>query len=151
MPAVDADAGAITNPSTRPLADVRKGVTSFRENDVILAKITPCTENEGGDRPRPVQRTRVWLDRVSRLPVERGGPARVPIPLHPPGVVPQGGRIGDDRAAIMEYDGGMTREWGEHLALLDVIEQMSRECRSPPAIQSPMWLADLPECRPNPA
>jgi type I restriction enzyme S subunit len=45
MPAVDADAGAITNPSTRPFGEVRKGFTSFRDGDVILAKITPCMEN----------------------------------------------------------------------------------------------------------
>ncbi len=46
MPAVDADARAITNPQVRPFAEVRKGFTSFRDNDVILAKITPCFENK---------------------------------------------------------------------------------------------------------
>src|SRR5262249_24344639 len=45
MPAVDADAGAITNPSIRTFGEVRKGFTSFRDGDVILAKITPCMEN----------------------------------------------------------------------------------------------------------
>jgi type I restriction enzyme S subunit len=45
MPAVDADARAITNPQSRAFAEVRKGFTSFRDNDVILAKITPCFEN----------------------------------------------------------------------------------------------------------
>src|SRR5665213_2741090 len=45
MPAVNAVQGAITNPSIRAFADVRKGFTAFRENDVILAKITPCMEN----------------------------------------------------------------------------------------------------------
>jgi type I restriction enzyme, S subunit len=46
MPAVNADLGAITNPETRPFASVRKGgFTSFRDGDVIMAKITPCTEN----------------------------------------------------------------------------------------------------------
>jgi type I restriction enzyme S subunit len=45
MPAVDADAGAITKPSIRPFAEVRKGFTSFRDHDVIVAKITPCFEN----------------------------------------------------------------------------------------------------------
>src|ERR1700730_4838002 len=45
MPAVDADEGAITAPQTRRFTDVRKGFTSFRENDVIMAKITPCMEN----------------------------------------------------------------------------------------------------------
>ena len=45
MPSVDADAGAITKPSLRPFSEVRKGFTSFRDGDVILAKITPCMEN----------------------------------------------------------------------------------------------------------
>ena len=45
MPAVDAELGAITKPETRPYARVRNGYTSFREGDVIMAKITPCMEN----------------------------------------------------------------------------------------------------------
>ena len=45
MPAVDADAGAITAPQSRVFATVRKGFTSFRDGDVIVAKITPCFEN----------------------------------------------------------------------------------------------------------
>jgi len=45
MPAVDAYSGTITVPEDRPFAAVRKGYTSFRENDVIFAKITPCMEN----------------------------------------------------------------------------------------------------------
>jgi len=45
MSAVDADAGAITNPQSRAFGAVRKGFTSFRDADVILAKITPCFEN----------------------------------------------------------------------------------------------------------
>jgi type I restriction enzyme S subunit len=45
MPAVDADEGAITAPQTKRFSEVRKGFTSFRENDVIMAKITPCMEN----------------------------------------------------------------------------------------------------------
>ena len=45
MPAVDADQGAITNPEIRPYLEVRKGFTSFRDGDVIMAKITPCMEN----------------------------------------------------------------------------------------------------------
>jgi hypothetical protein len=40
--------------------------------------------------------------------------------------------VWDERAAIMEYDGGMPRERAEHLALLDVVEQMSRECSFTP-------------------
>ncbi len=45
MPAVDAISGAIKKPSIRAFAEVRKGFTSFRDEDVILAKITPCMEN----------------------------------------------------------------------------------------------------------
>ena len=45
MAAVDADAGAITDPQTRSFAEARNGFTSFRNDDVILAKITPCFEN----------------------------------------------------------------------------------------------------------
>jgi type I restriction enzyme, S subunit len=45
MPAVDAQSGAITSPESRPFASVRKGYTSFRDGDVIFAKITPCMEN----------------------------------------------------------------------------------------------------------
>ena len=40
--------------------------------------------------------------------------------------------VWDERAAIMEYDGGMPRERAEHFALLDVIEQMKRAGCSPP-------------------
>ena len=45
MPAVDAYDGTISTPEDRPFGSVRKGYTSFRENDVIFAKITPCMEN----------------------------------------------------------------------------------------------------------
>jgi type I restriction enzyme S subunit len=45
MPAVDADAGAITAPLTRAFASVRNGFTAFANEDVIVAKITPCFEN----------------------------------------------------------------------------------------------------------
>jgi len=45
MPAVDAYSGTITVPTDRPFGVVRKGYTSFRDNDVIFAKITPCMEN----------------------------------------------------------------------------------------------------------
>jgi type I restriction enzyme, S subunit len=45
MPAVDADAGAITSPQEKRFSDVRKGFTAFRNGDVIMAKITPCMEN----------------------------------------------------------------------------------------------------------
>lgn len=45
MPAVDADKGAITEPQERPFSEVRRGFTSFQDEDVIMAKITPCMEN----------------------------------------------------------------------------------------------------------
>ena len=40
MPAVDADSGTIASPQVRPFGEVRKGFTSFRDNDVRqLARI----------------------------------------------------------------------------------------------------------------
>jgi len=45
MPAVDAVSGEITEPEIRPISEVRKGYTAFRNDDVIFAKITPCMEN----------------------------------------------------------------------------------------------------------
>lgn len=45
MPAVNAEAGAITNPQVRSFDEVRKGFTYFCDEDVIVAKITPCFEN----------------------------------------------------------------------------------------------------------
>ena len=45
MPAVDAESGAITQPETREFSAIRNGYTSFKEGDVIFAKITPCMEN----------------------------------------------------------------------------------------------------------
>jgi type I restriction enzyme S subunit len=45
MPAVDAHRGAITAAQERPFSEVRRGFTSFRDEDVIMAKITPCMEN----------------------------------------------------------------------------------------------------------
>jgi len=45
MPALDANLGQITAPQVRPFSLVRNGYTSFREEDVIIAKITPCMEN----------------------------------------------------------------------------------------------------------
>ena len=45
MPAVDALTGTIRAPTVRDFGAVKKGFTSFRDGDVILAKITPCMEN----------------------------------------------------------------------------------------------------------
>ena len=45
MPAVDETVGAITKPQIRAFCEVRKGYTAFQNNDVIMAKITPCMEN----------------------------------------------------------------------------------------------------------
>src|SRR5215468_2247151 len=45
MPAVDAERGLILSPAARPFAQVRKAYTAFADNDVLLAKITPCFEN----------------------------------------------------------------------------------------------------------
>jgi type I restriction enzyme S subunit len=45
MDYVDEESGAISRTDVRPVAEVRKGYTEFREKDVIFAKITPCMEN----------------------------------------------------------------------------------------------------------
>lgn len=48
MAAVDENFGGIDISQLRPLSEVRKGYTSFREGDVLFAKITPCMENGKG-------------------------------------------------------------------------------------------------------
>ena len=45
MVAVDERAGAIAVREERPLAEVSRGYTSFKDGDVLFAKITPCMEN----------------------------------------------------------------------------------------------------------
>jgi type I restriction enzyme S subunit len=45
MDAVDDVDARIERPTTRPFREVAKGYTPFAENDVIVAKITPCMEN----------------------------------------------------------------------------------------------------------
>jgi len=45
MAAVDEQFGCIVDSEARPLGEVQKGFTYFREGDVLLAKITPCMEN----------------------------------------------------------------------------------------------------------
>ncbi len=45
MEAVDEWSAQITRLATRPFSEVSKGYTTFAENDVLLAKITPCMEN----------------------------------------------------------------------------------------------------------
>lgn len=45
MQAVDEHHGAVKEQLVRPYAEVKKGYTSFRDDDVLFAKITPCMEN----------------------------------------------------------------------------------------------------------
>lgn len=45
MAAVGAADGNIDTSTGRPYAEVKKGYTHFRENDVLFAKVTPCMEN----------------------------------------------------------------------------------------------------------
>ena len=45
MAAVGAADGSIDADTVRPYAEVKKGYTHFRENDVLFAKVTPCMEN----------------------------------------------------------------------------------------------------------
>ncbi len=47
MPDVS-DSGKIKTTTARPFGEVKKGFTSFREGDVLFAKITPCMENGKG-------------------------------------------------------------------------------------------------------
>jgi type I restriction enzyme, S subunit len=45
MVAVDEANGRFIEVQIRPYGEVRRGYTYFEENDVVLAKITPCMEN----------------------------------------------------------------------------------------------------------
>ena len=45
MAAVDENLGKIAVRQDRPLSEVAKGYTAFRNGDVLFAKITPCMEN----------------------------------------------------------------------------------------------------------
>ena len=45
MAAVDERLGTISAHHERPISEVSKGYTSFRNGDVLFAKITPCMEN----------------------------------------------------------------------------------------------------------
>ena len=45
MSAVDEKSGTISKPEVRTYREVLKGYTSFLENDVLFAKVTPCMEN----------------------------------------------------------------------------------------------------------
>ena len=47
MPSVSED-GKIDTSDIRTYADVKRGYTTFKENDVLFAKITPCMENGKG-------------------------------------------------------------------------------------------------------
>lgn len=47
MPSVSED-GVITQRVSRPLSEVKKGFTYFRNGDILFAKITPCMENGKG-------------------------------------------------------------------------------------------------------
>ncbi len=42
------ESGEWTNQQARPLKNVRNGYTSFQEDDILFAKITPCMENGKG-------------------------------------------------------------------------------------------------------
>jgi type I restriction enzyme S subunit len=45
MASVVEEFGGIDVSTKRPLREVQKGYTQFRERDVLVAKITPCMEN----------------------------------------------------------------------------------------------------------
>lgn len=45
MASISETSGSVTSEEPRVLSDVLKGFTSFRDRDVLVAKITPCFEN----------------------------------------------------------------------------------------------------------
>lgn len=45
MAAVEAGTGHLDTSTLRRLEEVKRGFTSFQEEDVLFAKITPCMEN----------------------------------------------------------------------------------------------------------
>lgn len=46
LPMADvSEAGVVSVTAQRPLSEVRKGFTAFRKGDILIAKITPCFEN----------------------------------------------------------------------------------------------------------
>jgi type I restriction enzyme S subunit len=45
MSSVNESAGVVDKPEVRTFGEVAKGYTSFRERDVLFAKVTPCMEN----------------------------------------------------------------------------------------------------------
>lgn len=45
MSAVDEGIGEVTKPEVRTYGEVSKGYTSFKNRDVLFAKVTPCMEN----------------------------------------------------------------------------------------------------------
>ena len=45
MASISAESGTITQLETRKLEEVKNGYTYFTENNILLAKITPCMEN----------------------------------------------------------------------------------------------------------
>ena len=49
------ESGAWFNRQTRPLGEVDSGYTSFKEGDVLFAKITPCMENGKGCHARNLE------------------------------------------------------------------------------------------------
>ncbi|MDD2761716.1 MAG: restriction endonuclease subunit S [Methylomonas sp.] len=55
MSAVDENAGVIAQPEIRNYSEVAKGYTSFREGDVLFAKVTPCMENGKATVVGPLQ------------------------------------------------------------------------------------------------
>ncbi|HJZ53528.1 MAG TPA: hypothetical protein VKE74_01135 [Gemmataceae bacterium] len=52
-------------------------------------------------------------------------PATTSPPDHTPADLPADWHaLWDERAAIMEYEGGLSRELAEHLALLEIVKRM---------------------------
>src|SRR4051794_33446455 len=71
------------------------------------------------------------LDLETIFDPDRTGPTRAPTPASPSGIIPndlppEWHLAWDERAAIMEYDGGLTRDQAEARALADILEAIGR-------------------------
>ena len=80
MSAVSGNGFGILNPSIKKLSDVRRGYSTFKDDDVLFAKITPCMENGKSAIATDLVNGRGFGS--TEFHVLRPGPAIVPGFLH---------------------------------------------------------------------